>query len=34
MDDLEVVGILGLENFESKKESCEAKFVKELDLNE
>ena len=34
MDDLGVVGILGLENFERQKESCEAEFVKELDLNE
>ena len=34
MDDLEIVGILGPENFESKKERCEAEFVKELDLNE
>ena len=32
MEDLEVVGILGPENFESKKESCEAEFVKELDF--
>ena len=30
MDDLGVVGILGLENFERQKESCEAEFVKEL----
>ena len=34
MDDLGVVGILGPENFEQQKESCEAEFVKELDLNE
>ena len=34
MDDLGVVGILGLENFERQKESCEAEFVKELGLNE
>ena len=32
MDDLGVVGILELENFEQQKESCEAEFVKELDL--
>ena len=34
MDDSGVVGILGLDNFERQKESCEAEFVKELDLNE
>ena len=34
MDDLGVVGILGLENFERQKESCEVEFVKELGLNE
>ena len=34
VDDLGVVGILGPENFEQQKESCEAEFVKELDLNE
>ena len=34
MDDLGVVGILGFENFEQQKESCEAEFVKEVDLNE
>ena len=34
MDDLGVVGILGPENFEWQKESYEAEFVKELDLNE
>ena len=32
--DLGVVEILGLENFEGQKECCEAEFVKELDLNE
>ena len=32
MDDLGVV--VGLENFERQKESFEAEFVKELDLNE
>ena len=34
MEDLGVVGILGLENFEWQKERFEAEFVKELDLNE
>ena len=34
MEDLGVVGILGLDNFEWQKERCEAEFVKELDLNE
>ena len=34
MDDLGVVGILGLENFERQKDNCEAEFVKELGLNE
>ena len=34
MDDLGLVGILGPENLERQKESCESKFVKELDLNE
>ena len=34
MDDLGVVGVLGLENFEQQKEGYEAEFVKELDLNE
>ena len=34
MDDVGVVGILGLENFERQKESCKAEFMKELDLNE
>ena len=34
VDDLGVVGILGPENFEQQKESCEAEFVKELGLNE
>ena len=33
-DDLGVLGILGLENFERQKESCEGEFVKELDLND
>ena len=33
MDDLGVVVILGPENLERQKESCEAEFVKELDLN-
>ena len=32
--DLGVVGILELENFEWQKEHFEAKFTKELDLNE
>ena len=31
---LGVVGILGPENFERRKESCEAEFAKELGLNE
>ena len=31
MDDL---GVVGPENFERQKESCEAEFVKELGLNE
>ena len=31
---MEVVGILGLQYFEWQKQRCEAKFVKELDLNE
>ena len=34
MEDLGVVGILGLGNFEWQKEPFEAEFVKELDLNE
>ena len=34
MDDLGVAGTLGPENFEQEKESCEAEFVKELNLNE
>ena len=33
MDDLGVVGILGPENFEWQKKSCQVEFVKELDLN-
>ena len=34
MENLVVLGILGPKNFEWQKECCEAKFVKELDLNE
>ena len=34
MGNLVVLGILGPKNFEWQKECCEAKFVKELDLNE
>ena len=34
MDYFGVVGILRPENLERQKESCEAEFVKELDLNE
>ena len=34
MDDLGVAEILGPENIERQKQSCEAKFVKELDFNE
>ena len=34
MDDLEVVGILGPDNFQRQKEICEAEFAKELYLNE
>ena len=33
MEDLRVVGILDLENFERQKELCSAKFVKQLDSN-
>ena len=31
---MENLVVLGPENFEWQKECCEAKFVKELDLNE
>ena len=34
MDDLGVVGMLGLENFEQQTESCKVEFVKELDFYE
>ena len=34
MDDLGVAEILGPKNIERQKQSCEAEFVKELDLNE
>ena len=34
MDYFGVVGILRPENLERQKESCEAEFVKKLDLNE
>ena len=34
MEDLGVVEILGLENFERQKQRCIAKFLKETDLNE
>ena len=34
MEDLGVVGILRVENFEWQKKCFEAEFVKELDLNE
>ena len=33
MEDLGVVGILGLDNFERQIERCEAEVLKELDLN-
>ena len=33
MEDLRVVGNLGLENFKWQKERCEGEFIKELDLN-
>ena len=34
MEDLGVVGILGIENFEWQKDCYEAEFAKELDLND
>ena len=34
MEDLGVVGILGLDNFERQIERCEAEVLKELDLNQ
>ena len=33
MEDLGAGGILGLDNFERQIERCEAKVLKELDLN-
>ena len=34
MEDIGIVGLLGLENFEWQKERCEAELVKKLDLHE
>ena len=31
MEDLEVVGIIDLKNFERQTERCQAEFVKQLD---